>query len=81
MTSQAESSLLSRLIGQSLPIDAKSYGMLYSYLEVVDFFLRTYTTNEVLAEANNKVVMFFFCQSSSITEQDYFDMLWNKTIR
>lgn len=46
--------------------------MLHTYLEVVNFLLQTYATNEMIAEAYNEFVMFL--QNFAVTKQDYFDV-------
>ena len=71
--------LQSRLNGNTLAVDAEQRELLETYAEVINFLLRTYATDEVIAEAVGDVTS--FRQSSSMTEEVYSNHLWDKALR
>ena len=79
LTGQAHALLQSRLMGNAMAVDAEQRDMLESYEEVVNFLLRTYATDETIAEAYTEVVS--FRQSSNMTEEAYRNQLWDKALR
>ena len=79
LTGQAHALLQSRLIGNTMAVDSEQRDMLESYEEVFNFLLRTYATDEIIAEAYTKVVS--FRQSSNMTEESYSNQLWDRALR
>lgn len=76
---QAQAMLQSRLVGSSMAIDAKHRELLTSYPQVVNFLIRNYATDEVIAEAYNEVIN---CkQAATMTELRYSQLLWDKALR
>ena len=76
---QAANVVKTRLSGRSLAVDASRADMLTSYEEVVQFLLKTYATEEAMAEAITDVEN--FKQSSSMDVQAYSDELWTRALR
>ena len=68
-----------RLSGRSLAVDASRADMLTSYEEVVQFLLKTYATEDTMAEAITDVEN--FKQSSSMDVRAYSDELWTGALR
>ena len=50
-----------------------------TYCEVVNYLLRTFATHEVIATAYADLTS--YVQATGMTETDYGDTLWDKTIR
>lgn len=75
----AESLLLTRVTESSMVEHSKRCEMLRTYRDVVKFLLRTYETDGVVAKAYNDVVN--FCQSSAMTEENFYRMNWDKALR
>ena len=79
MTGTAMAKVQTRIVGESRVADARGDEVLSSYPEVVNYLLRTYATNEVIAEAYAEVTNFL--QSSRMSETEYGDRLWEKALR
>ena len=79
MTGTALAKVQTRIVGESGAADARRDEVLSSYPEVVNYLLRTYATNEVMAEAYADVTNFL--QSSGMSETEYGDRLWRKALR
>ena len=79
LTGQAHALLQSRLNGNTMAVDVEQRELLETYPEVVNFLLRTYATDEVIAEAVGDVTS--FRQSSNMTEEVYSNHLWDKALR
>lgn len=69
MEEQAESLLLTRLTKSSMTVDPKRSEMLGTYGDMVNFLLRTYAMNEIIAKAYNDPAN--FRQSSAMTAETY----------
>lgn len=67
MEVQAEMHMLCRRTGSSVAVDYRRSRMLRTHRDVVNFLLRTYAPDEVIAEAFSDV--FNFCKSSAMTEE------------
>ena len=68
-----------RLNGNTMAVDVERRELLRTYPQVVNFLLRTYTTDEVISEAVGDVTS--FRQSSNMTEEFYSKHLWDKALR
>ena len=76
---QAHAMLQSRLVGSNMAVDAKHRELLTSYPQVVNFLIRNYATDEVIAEAYNEVIG---CkQVATMNELRYSQLLWDKALR
>lgn len=88
---QAESLVPIRLTESAMTVDSKQSEnnldcfestvidiMLRPYGDVVIFLLQTYVTDEVIARAYNVVL---YRQRSSVTDENYVRILWNKALR
>ena len=77
LTGQAHSLLQSRLNGNPMAVDAEQRDLLETYSEIVEFLLRTDSTDEVILEAVGDVTA--FRQSSKMTEVMYSNHLLGQT--
>ena len=68
-----------RTVGESGVADARRDEVLSPYLEVVNYVLRTYVTNEVIAEAYAEDTNWI--QSSGMSEAECGDSRWRKALR
>ena len=70
----------SRMTDTSLVVDDGDHKeALSTYCEVVNYLLRTFATNEVIATAYTDLTS--YVQATGMTETDNGDKLWDKTIR
>ena len=79
LSGQAEALLQSRLAGGSMAVDVEQEDLLRTYPQVVNFLLRTYATDEIIAEAYSDVMS--FKQTSAMTEEQYSNLLWERALR
>lgn len=61
-----------------MAVNAGQLEMLETYLRVFNFLLRTYATDDVVAEAHTYIST--FPQNSNITEKSHSDHLWNRAL-
>ena len=68
------------MTGTSLVVDDDGHKeALSTYCEVFNYLLRTFATNEVIATAYADLTS--YVQATGMTETDYGDKIWDKTIR
>ena len=79
VTGRAHSLVMNRLTVQSIAVDVQQQDTLTSYREVVNFLLRTYATDEIIAESHQEVIA--YQQSTNTTETDYGEKPWDKELR
>ena len=79
LTGSALARVQSRLLGESGAVDGHRDEVLSSYPEVVNYLLRTYATDEIIAEAYSEVTNYI--QSTGMSEMEYGDRLWRKALR
>ena len=79
LTGQAYELVHSRLAGETSPTDVDKVELLHTYDEVVNFLIKTYVTDEVISDEYNSVMQ--YRQSTSTTEQDFANKLWDKAQR
>ena len=79
LTGTAHSILESRLTGGTMAVDVDRTEMIHSYKEAVNFFLKTYATDEEIALAYNEVTSFH--QSTNMSETEFSQKLWSRALR
>ena len=80
LTGRALNLIQSRITDTSLVVDDGGHKeALSTYCEVVNYFLRTFATNEIVATAYADLTS--YVQATGMTETDYGDKHWDKTIR
>ena len=62
-----------------MAVDVDRTEMIHTYKEAINFFLRTYATDEEIALAYNEVMAFH--QSTNMSETDFSQKLWAKALR
>lgn len=70
--------MLARLTSSSMAVDSRRSKILRTPWDVLNFLLRTYTTDEIIAEECNEIVN--FRQGLAVTEAIYYRMLRHKAV-